>query len=442
MTPGARLQAAIDLLDALDGSTAPADTVIAAWLRQRRYIGGGDRRTILERVYAVLRRRAALGWWIERVAGAGRPAPSGRRLMLAALMLLETNRSAAIGPLFSGQRYCPAPLNDEERALLEALEGKPLNPPEQPEQIRLEIPAWAEPALRERFGAGFESEVAALNEPAALDLRVNKLIGTREQAIAELAASGIATEPTPYSPVALRVAGRPALATLDCFKRGLVEVQDEGSQLVALLVDAQSSMRVADFCAGAGGKTLAMAAAMRNKGVLVACDVVKGRIDRAATRLRRAGVHNVQRRLLESEGDQWVKRQAGTFDRVLVDAPCTGSGTWRRNPDQRWRIGPEMLESLIAEQRTILDRAARLVRPGGRLVYATCSFFRAENEDQIEAFIARNAGFALLPVATVWSAVLPGECPADGPALMLTPARHGTDGFFLAILQKQGADSA
>jgi 16S rRNA (cytosine967-C5)-methyltransferase len=442
MTPGARLQATIELLDALAGSTAPADATIAAFLRQRRYVGSGDRRAILERVYAVLRRRAALGWWIERVAGPGRPAPSGRRLMLAALMLLEGNPAEAVGPLFNGQRYCPAPLNDEERALLAELEGKKLTPPEQPESVRLELPDWAEPGLRERFGPDFESEVEALNRPAALDLRVNTLIGTRDEAIAELAAEGIAAAPTRFSPIGLRVTERPALATLDSFKRGLIEVQDEGSQLAALLVDAQSSMRVADFCAGAGGKTLAMAATMRNKGVLVACDVAKGRIDRAAVRLRRAGVHNVQRRLLADERDPWEKRHAGTFDRVLVDAPCTGSGTWRRNPDQRWRIGPEMLQSLIAEQRAILDRAARLVRPGGRLVYATCSFFRAENEDQIEAFIARDARFALLPVATVWSALLSGECPATGPTLMLTPARHGTDGFFVAILRKQDAPPA
>ena len=442
MTPGARLQATIELLDALAGSPAPADATIAAFLRQRRYVGSGDRRAILERVYAVLRRRAVLGWWVERAAGPGRPAPSGRRLMLAALILLEANPAAAVGPLFNGRRYCAAPLNDEERALLAELEGKKLHPSGQPESVRLELPDWAEPGLRERFGTDFEAEIEALNQPAALDLRVNTLIGTRNEAIAELAAEKVAAVPTPFSPLGLRVTDRPALGSLDGFKRGLVEVQDEGSQLAALLVDAQSSMRVADFCAGAGGKTLALAATMRNKGVLVACDVAKGRIDRAAVRLRRAGVHNVQRRLLAGERDPWEKRHAGTFDRVLVDAPCTGSGTWRRNPDQRWRIGPDMLQSLIAEQRAILDRAARLVRPGGRLVYATCSFIRAENEGQIEAFIARDARFALLPVATVWSALLPGECPAQGPTLMLTPARHGTDGFFVAILRKQDSPPA
>ncbi|MDZ4737448.1 MAG: RsmB/NOP family class I SAM-dependent RNA methyltransferase [Rhodospirillaceae bacterium] len=442
MTPGARLQATIELLDALIGSTAPADTVIAGFLRQRRYVGSGDRRAILERVYALLRRRAALAWWIERVAGPGRPAPSGRRLMLAALMLLEGNQASAVGSLFNGQRYCPAPLNDEERVLLDALDGQSLHPADQPEAVRLELPDWAEPGLRERFGAEYETEIEALNKPAALDLRANTLIGTREEAIAELAAEGVAAAPTPFSPVGMRVTKRPALATLESFKRGLVEVQDEGSQIVSLLVDARAGMKVADFCAGAGGKTLAMAASMRNKGVLVACDVAKGRLDRAAVRLRRAHVDNVQRRLLESARDPWIKRQVATFDRVLVDAPCTGSGTWRRNPDQRWRIAPEMLESLINEQRAILDQAARLVRPGGRLVYATCSFFRAENEDQIEAFIARMPGFALLPVAGVWSDVLPGECPATAPTLMLTPARHGTDGFFVAVLQKQDAPPA
>jgi 16S rRNA (cytosine967-C5)-methyltransferase len=262
------------------------------------------------------------------------------------------------------------------------------------------------------------------------------------------------------------------------FKEGLIEVQDEGSQLVALLADARPGMRVADFCAGAGGKTLAMAAQMKNKGKIVACDVLEGRIARAAVRFTRAGVHNVERRALTSERDRWVKRHAGTFDRVLIDAPCTGTGTWRRNPDAKWKLKPSDLEELTDLQRNILDSAWRLVKPGGRLIYATCSLLQEENEAQIEAFLAAHPDFKLVPIADVWKEVLgrsasPDVIPAErsesrdpchAPAalndrmgsgsdrfaavrddskescdmamLSLTPAQHGTDGFFAAVLQR------
>jgi len=435
MTPAARLQASIELLDALLETNAPADQTVATFLRARRYIGGGDRRAILDRVYGVLRARAKLGWWLDRLG----THTSGRTLVLAALALIDGAQANSIGPLFDGQRFSPEPLTAPERRLLDALEGETLVHPDQPLAVRLEIPDWAEAPLRERFGEDFEREVAELNKPAPTDLRVNALAGTRDEAKAALAATNIEARPTKYSPLGLRLDGRFNLPELDSFKSGLIEVQDEGSQLIALLTDAKPGMRVVDFCAGAGGKTLALAAAMDNRGSIVACDVVKGRIDRAGTRLRRAGVHNVQRRVIEGARDPWIKRHAGGFDRVLVDAPCTGSGTWRRNPDQRWRMGPESLASLQQEQAEILDGAARLVKRGGRLVYATCSFFRAENEEQVEGFIARHPDFALLPVGATWDAILSGECPATGPMLTLTPARHGTDGFFLSILERKAA---
>ncbi len=435
MTPAARLQASIELLDALRETNSAADQAVASFLRARRYIGGGDRRAILDRVYGVLRARAKLGWWLDR-RGAR---TSGRTLVLGSLALIDGERAKAVGPLFDGTRFAPEPLTSPERKLLDALDGETLAHPDQPLAVRLEIPDWAEAPLRERFGDAFEREVAALNRPAPTDLRVNTLAGSRDAAQAALAANNIMARATPLSPLGLRLDGRFNLPELDAFKSGLIEVQDEGSQLIALLTDAKPGMRVVDFCAGAGGKTLALAASMENRGSIVACDVVKGRIDRAGTRLRRAGVHNVQRRVLEGARDPWIRRHAGGFDRVLVDAPCTGSGTWRRNPDQRWRMGPDALASLQQEQAEILDSAARLVRPGGRLVYATCSFFSAENEAQVEAFVARNPSFALLPVADVWAAILPAACPAAGPMLMLTPARHGTDGFFLSILERKAA---
>jgi 16S rRNA (cytosine967-C5)-methyltransferase len=257
---------------------------------------------------------------------------------------------------------------------------------------------------------------------------------------------GIHTEPTPWSPLGLRVTKRVPLATTAAFKAGLVEVQDEGSQLAALLADARPGMRVVDFCAGAGGKTLALAGQMQNRGKLVACDTAAWRLERAGQRLRRAGISNVERRPLSTERDPWVKRHApkgkeGGFDRVFVDAPCLGVGSWRRNPDGKWRMSPGDLAELVLRQRDILASAARLVKPGGRLVYATCSLLREENEDQVEGFLAGNPDFALVPAARAWEETIGGPTPvSDGPAgedyLRLTPARHGTDGFFLALFER------
>jgi 16S rRNA (cytosine967-C5)-methyltransferase len=278
-------------------------------------------------------------------------------------------------------------------------------------------------------------------------LRVNSLKATRGEAIGALAESGIVAMPTKLSPLGLRVEGRPPLATLPSFRNGLIEVQDEGSQLVALLTGTRPGMRVVDFCAGAGGKTLAMAAQMRNKGHSVACDVLHGRIERAATRLNRAGVHNVERRGLISERDPWVKRHAGGFDRVLVDAPCSGVGTWRRNPDAKWRLSAQELGELVELQRRILASAARLVKPGGRLAYATCSLLPAENGAQVSWFLEQHPEFAALPIGRVWAETVgemaeAGDCPASDSALRLTPGMHGTDGFFVAILERRAEKAA
>lgn len=441
MTPGARLQAAIDLLTAIHGGESPADRVSAAFFRERRYIGGGDRRAVIDRVYVVLRRRAALDWWIERAQGGD---ASDRLRTIAALVLMDGWSADRIAGSFDGGTYRPAPLDDRERDLAKALAGKTLLSPDQPEWVRLEFPEWLTGSLRRVFDVRMEAEMQALLVEAPLDLRANTLKATRDDAIAALARDGVEAKATNLSPVGLRVQGRPPLATLPAFKDGLVEVQDEGSQLAALLVDARPGMRVVDFCAGAGGKTLAMAAAMENKGRIVACDVLQGRVERAATRLQRAGAHNVERRGLSSERDPWVKRHAGAYDRVLVDAPCTGVGTWRRNPDARWKLTPDYLTELVDLQKRILDSASRLVKPGGRLIYATCSLLPEENEGQIDGFLAQHVDFAVVPVAEVWRDSVgrtkdAAPCPSGDSYLRLTPAQHGTDGFFVAILQRSAA---
>jgi 16S rRNA (cytosine967-C5)-methyltransferase len=438
VTPAARLAAAIDLLAAVeDGGRRPADAVANDFFRARRYIGGGDRRAIGERVWGVLRRRLRLGWWLDQVGA--RPTP--RMLVAADTLLAEEPDLSAVLRAFPGGQYAAEPLSVPEERLLRAVatrrgsSGRGLDHRNMPEAVRLELPEWVLPGFRARFGPRLAAEAAAMTEPAPLDLRANALKTTRESARTALAAEGIETEPTPFSPWGLRVPGRRPVTATSAFGEGLVEVQDEGSQLIALLTDARPGMRVADYCAGAGGKTLALAAAMGNRGRLTACDVSAPRLEGASRRLRRAGVANAERHLLQP-GDRWAKRRAGAFDRVLVDAPCTGTGTWRRNPDARTRTGPEDLRELLPKQAAILDAATGLVRPGGgRLVYATCSLLPAEDEEQVRAFLRRHPDFAPLPLAAAWAeAGLSGPPPGEGEFLLTSPARHGTDGFFAAIL--------
>jgi 16S rRNA (cytosine967-C5)-methyltransferase len=439
MTPGARAQAAIEILDAVAAARngrggTPADAVVNAYVRARRYIGSKDRVAIAGLVYAVLRHRAQLDRWIAR---AGEGARIARYRVLGALALIEGWSFDQVETAFDGGKFRPAPVAGAERRLVEALAGHTLEHPEQPEAIRFNCPEWLLPELRERFGSDLEAEMRALAVPASTDLRANALKGGRTEAAAALAASGIKTTGTPLSPVGLRVEGRRNVLAHDAFRKGLVEVQDEGSQLAALLVGARPGARICDFCAGAAGKSLAMAAAMGNKGHIVACDVSGPRLESAVKRLRRAGAHNVECRHLDSERDAWVKRHAGAFDRVLVDAPCSGTGTWRRNPDARWTLSRDDVAELRELQARILASAARLVKPGGRLVYATCSLLPAENERQAEAFAA-GGEFTPVPISTVWAETIGGACPSPDPWLRLSPARHGTDGFFVAVFERRG----
>jgi 16S rRNA (cytosine967-C5)-methyltransferase len=432
MKPGARVQAAIEVLEALAERPAPADAVAGTYFKNRRYIGSKDRAAIAGMIYGVLRRRAQLDWWLAR-SGA---APTERLRVIAWLALTEGWTPQRFDEAFSSAPFAPKRLDESERNAAASLAGKALEHEDQPLSVRHNYPAWIEEPLRVRFGDDLEAEMKALAEPAPLDLRANALRTTREAALHLLASEGLQVEPTPWSPLGIRVEGRPPLGTLAPFRDGLVEVQDEGSQLAALLVEPAPGMRVCDFCAGAGGKSLAMAAAMNNKGHIVACDVSAKRLEGATRRLRRAGIFNVESRALSSERDPWVKRQREKFDRVLVDAPCTGTGTWRRNPDAKWTLTPQDAAELEALQRRILDSAARLVKPGGRIVYATCSLLPQENEQQAEWFAMTHPEFSPVPVAQIWSRVI-GRAASDGDLyLRLSPARHNTDGFFAAVFEK------
>jgi 16S rRNA (cytosine967-C5)-methyltransferase len=428
VTPPARLDAAIALLAAIEAAPrAPADAIAQAYFRTRRFIGGADRRWIADMVWHVLRQALRIDWHLARHAHP----PTPRARAIAWLRLGEHVGNAALADLFSGGQYGPAPLDAGERALAAALAGK-LADPAMDEAARLNLPVFLLRGFRARFGDRLEAEMAAMEQPAGLDLRANLLKADREAARAALAGEGFATEPTRFSPWGLRLASRAPIVGSAAFREGLVEIQDEGSQLIALLADARPGHRVLDYCAGAGGKTLAMAAMMDNRGSLVAADVSTTRLEAAVKRLRRAGVHNVERRAI-APGEKWLKRAAGSFDRVLVDAPCTGTGTWRRNPDARLRLQPEDLAALVTKQRDILNSAARLVKTGGKLVYATCSLLVEENEAQVEHLLAHDPRFRLLALSAVWPA---GALPGGDPYLALSPAAHGTDGFFAAVMER------
>lgn len=427
MTPAARIAAAIDLLEVVEGAPKrPADAVANDFFRARRYIGSGDRRAVSERVWTILRARRRLGWWLA-------DARQSPRLLVAASLLLEGWSGSGVQQAFSGGQFAAAPLDRPETAVLARIEGHTIDHPSMPDAVRLEIPDWLLPRLAARFGPGLATELAALAQPAPLDLRVNLLKGDRDHAKAALAAEGWHAEPTRLSPWGLRIDGRRPVTSGPAFQSGFVEIQDEGSQLVAAMVGAAPGMRVVDWCAGAAGKTLALAGAMENRGQIIACDISAARLDSAVRRLRRAGVHNVERHLVEA-GDKWLKRRAGTFDRVLVDAPCTGTGTWRRNPDARLRLTENDLAELLPKQASILDTAKSLVRKGGRLVYATCSLLEEENEAQVTSFLLRHADFAIVPLDQAWPLHQPP--PNSGDFLSLTPARHGTDGFFTVVLER------
>ncbi|MCR9220948.1 MAG: RsmB/NOP family class I SAM-dependent RNA methyltransferase [Alphaproteobacteria bacterium] len=464
MTPGGRAAAAIELLERLEAPDAPpADKAAADWARGARYAGSKDRQAVAGMVYGVLRRRGQIDWWLERVNGLRSPGelPDARARLLVWLMLGEGKRLTALEEAFDGARFAPEPLTmREKRIAIELTEQRGFDLGCQPLAARANAPEWLARRFEAVYGADAGRQAAAYLAEAPVDLRVNRLKGDRAAAKAALAAEGIAARETPLSPLGLRLEGRAPLTGTQAFKDGLIEPQDEGSQLAALLTDARPGMRVVDFCAGAGGKTLALAAQMGNSGRIVACDVSDARLKRAAQRLKRAGAFTVERRTLSSERDKWVKRAASAkggkgslFDRVLVDAPCTGTGTWRRNPDQKWKTAERDLWRLTELQGQILESAARLVAPGGRLVYVTCSWLSEENEAQIERFLKERPDFFAYPIADVWAETVGaetegaetvgaaggGQCPApDGAeALRLTPADQGVDGFFVAVLGRK-----
>jgi 16S rRNA (cytosine967-C5)-methyltransferase len=417
MTPAARLAAAASVLDSIAQGRQPAEAVLKAWGQANRYAGSKDRRAVADRVYRVLRARGRLVW-----AMGGRE--DGRALVIGSLSLIDGMPLEEIEALHSGDGYGPRPLSKQERSRLMAGEG------DLPGWVAAGLPQFVVEDFQATYGDRWTDEARELMAPRApIDLRVNTAMTSVEAAQAELREAGLEPQATPWSPIGLRLASEPPpnVQALEAFKAGRIEIQDEGSQLVCALAGAAPGMTVVDYCAGGGGKTLGLAAAMKGQGSLIASDVVQKRLDNIRPRLTRAGIEAELRMIGQNGGG--IEDLNGAADLVFVDAPCSGSGTWRRRPEDAWRLTPDEVARLHTLQVRILTQAAKLVKPGGRLAYVTCSMLTAENEASADAFEAANPEFA--PVAT--SAAFAAEPAARH---RLSPAATNTDGFFFALYER------
>lgn len=439
MTPSARIQSSIEVLEQLyaawqAGKKLPVDALFSDYFRTRRYIGSKDRKSISELVYYVLRNGGMLEWHIERANKAVTP----KRVVMLAVWFLQTPEIETMRALFSGQPHAPGPLQDADIAILQRLDEYEIAHEQMPRPARLNFPDWMEGRLKDAFEDEMEQALEALNTQAPIDLRCNTLLcKDRSDLILALDTDGYFAAPTPHSPIGLRLTKRLPAFNTQAFRDGLYEMQDEGSQIVAQLVTAKPGQKVIDFCAGAGGKTLAIAATMQNKGRILAWDTAQHRLDQMPKRLARAGVNNVQLYKLRDERDPFIKRHVKSADWVVVDAPCSGSGTWRRNPDLKWRFTLEDLQEVKQVQQRILSSAARLVKPKGKLVYITCSVFKDENIVQIKQFLGENPAFRVVSPAKIWDKHVK-DIPDIGRVLVLSPHQDGTDGFFAAVLEATG----
>ena len=428
MRLGGRLAAAIEVLDDIERRHRPAADALKDWGLSHRFAGAGDRAAIGNIVYDALRRKRSAGWLLGD--------ETSRALGFGALLLEWNQSAAALNQVLDGDKFAPEPLSAAE---LQAIAERKL--PDAPDVVRADCPDWCAPLLERAFGAEWVEEGAALAARPPLDIRVNTLKGDRVRVIAEL--EGTRAAPTALAPHGVRIppidgSGRhPNVQAEPAFQKGWFEVQDEGSQLAAELAGAEPGMQVLDYCAGAGGKTLALSAAMENRGQIFAHDSEKARLAPMFDRLRRSDNRNVQVVSKPSE----LSGLTGHMDLVLIDAPCTGSGTWRRRPDAKWRLTQRQLDVRKAEQSAILDAASVYVKPGGLMVYITCSVFDEENADQVEAFLDRDKAFASVDHVTLWNRRFPGKegtVRFGQQGLSLTPARSGTDGFYFAAMRKAG----
>ena len=416
MTPAGQLHSVIELVETiLSLNKKPADAVMQSYFRNRRYIGSSDRRTIGDSVYSVLRNyqgiKAAL-------------AISSARLVVFGHYILDKEQTIDDIQELCGEGYGPSELSYEELQILGEL--KPYDP--------FAIPKWLEEHLNDK------ELIKSLHDQAPMDIRINSLKNNRDAILTLLKLEGFDVIATPISPLGIRFGKRQPLNTHELWEDGTLEVQDEASQVVSLLCDAQPGMQVLDYCAGAGGKSLSLAATMQNKGNLILSDIHPHRLQRAKERLRRAGVTSYQLKDIFKD-NSWFKRQHNRFDRVLVDAPCTGTGTWRRNPDLKNRLTSTDLEELTQLQQKILEQALQFVKPGGQLIYVTCSVLDAENDSQVNWLLEKYPEFKSIPVSDVWNKTLKVPCPFTAGTAQFKPSIHGTDGFFVSIFERANKEA-
>ncbi|MEI7669177.1 MAG: RsmB/NOP family class I SAM-dependent RNA methyltransferase [Pseudomonadota bacterium] len=435
MLDAARINAVIELLSECfakwqEARPLPADIILNRYFRSRRFIGSKDRGFIASSFYKIIRNYATLNWHVEKYGQVG-----ARSFMIAALVLFDKKIFPELRSIFNGDRFSPYKLSKEEIAFIQSLEGKELTPFEMPEHARYNYPLWLEERIKSAFGNKWISEITALSEEAPVDLRANTLVTTRDELLKALREENYRVEPSEISPLGIRMKTRSPIFTSNYFKLGWFEMQDAGSQVVSSLLGAKSGQKIIDFCAGAGGKTLAIAAAMQNKGRILAWDTSEKRLNEMKERLKRAKVDNVQIHNIESESDIFVKRHRDSADAVIVDAPCSGTGTWRRNPDLKWRLRESDLSELTEIQKKILLSSAKLVKKDGYLLYITCSVLKTENEDQIDAFMQQVKNFRVASYNELCSNLIV-ETIKQSSFLKLTPYLNGTDGFFAALLQR------
>ena len=444
MTPAARIAAVIEILSEMQTASdvktlrsRRAAQWLSAGFRRRRFAGSGDRAAISALFWKIQRANARIGWHLASLDAQTSP----RNMVLAALVLIE-RQTAELPKLFSADiAHAPAPLVPIEKSLVSVLSGRSLTHPAMADHITFEWPEWLMSDAKAGLGHAARRELGALLVEAPTDVRINLLkLSDRFKLRDKLAGRSVKGQPTRLSPLGVRLVKRSRLEDLPEWKAGLFEVQDEGSQLAAMLCDARPGMQIADICAGAGGKSLVMAANMQNKGRILALDPNIERLEQCGKRLRQAGIHNVERKLV---AEKWSNRPwRGKFDRVVIDAPCSGSGTWRRHVDARWHLTANRLNQIKKTQPILLEKARVMVVPGGRIIYITCSVLASEGSQLIKQFMANAPEIELADIADIWADTIGkaggGVCPPiqDG-LLQLLPGRDGTDGFFIAVMQSR-----
>lgn len=422
MTPAARVEAAICLLDAIDKDLISAAKTSTRWFRKRRYAGSKDRTWVLFFVFSILRRRGELDWALDL------PNPSSRHRVIAALVILESFDHNSIISFFENQKYGPTALSEDEHSIIQSL-VQPRDHKSAPDWVLANVPEELIGLLAQTFGDGWVQELLSFSSPAPIDLRINTLKADSNQVFKILEDENISASTSSHLPLGIRLEGRANIRNSLAYRSGLVEIQDLGSQISSLLVDAKPEHTVIDACAGSGGKSLAIAAQMSNKGSIFCYDSDFRRLGRSKDRLARAGVEIVQ--IVNSINELPLEA-----DRVVLDVPCTGSGTWRRDPAIKWDTTSDSINKMVEVQKKILEQFSQHVIIGGELIYITCSIFIQENEDQINSFISGHPEFTIVSNKEKWTNLFNTNFPGPDPYVCLSPLRTKTDGFFIATLKR------